>query len=142
MDWLSNLAGMAYDFTCDMRRNVRELFPFHSLWASSDDLNKRFGIEPVNQDALAIFAEEVREFTEAYVNAKMGLDIEHWQCEAVKEFADILVCGFQVLRAIGVNDIDELINGISFVIDKNDKKTHDTHSFNPETNKITRKGVL
>lgn len=139
MDWLSNLAELAYDFTCDMRRNVRELFPFHGLWESSDDLNKRFGIEPINQDVLIIFGEEVREFTEAYVNAKMGVVKDYWRKEAIDEFADVLVCGFQVLRAIGVDDVADVVAGISRTIDKNDAKTHETHEFSPDTNKIRRK---
>src|SRR5688572_16051335 len=125
MDWLENLAQLAYDFTCDMRRNVRELFPMHSLWISSGDLNERFGINPIDQDVLVIFAEEVREFTEAYTHIRIMGDTDEYRNHLVDEFADLMVVSYQVLRAGGVTDIDDIIAGISRTIDKNDAKTHE-----------------
>lgn len=140
MDWTSNLGGMMNtDSIINIFWDKLQLyFPLRALWSSSEMLNRRFGINPVNQDVLVIFSEEVREFVEAYSNYRIS-NFEGYKKDIVEEFSDVLVTGFQVMRAAGITDVNEVIEGIAKVIAKNDAKTHETHEFDPTSNKIVRR---
>jgi NTP pyrophosphatase (non-canonical NTP hydrolase) len=136
MNWISDLAETANDFAQDYSHNVERVFPLHSLWYSSDDLNERFDIDPAQQQSLVIFSEEVREFVEAYSNHKMGVGTHE---EIVGEFGDLIVVAFQLMRSAGITDIEDVIDGITKVIAKNNAKTRETHEFDPASNKIVRR---
>jgi NTP pyrophosphatase (non-canonical NTP hydrolase) len=95
---------------------------YHSTTSLLDRFNVRDGlIEP----RFKIFMEEVYEFIEASVTAKItgeALDI----AKANEEFVDVVVTGLGVLDWLGI-DYDAIENAMQTVIDKNDSKTEFTH---------------
>ncbi|MCA0457288.1 MAG: hypothetical protein LCI00_25175 [Chloroflexi bacterium] len=95
--------------------------PLRDLIRSTLDFYARFGWQPLTDDAIRVFEEEVREVTEA---AQVGTDKNH----IAEEAADVIVTLIGVCQASGV-DPEQLISQIYAVIDKNNAKTHETHVY-------------
>ena len=115
--------------------------PLAELWQSSNDLNKRFGIDPLEQDSVKIFMEECKELITAYFNYNAMFDgdtLDALNTNMVDEFADVLVTAIQMTLARGLTMYD-LRKGIERTVRKNNAKTHETHELDAETRKIRRK---
>lgn len=111
------------------------------LWNSSESLNKRFGIDPQEQDSVKIFMEECKELITAYYNYNATFsDISHstLDTDLADEFADVIVTAMQIAMARGLSVFD-LLRGIDRVVRKNDAKTSETHEIDSGSRKIRRK---
>ena len=95
--------------------------PLIDLARSTFAFHDRFGVTPTIEPASRNLLEEVHEFTEA---AKGGSEKSH----IAEEAADVFVTALGLCRAAGVG-VDQLVNQIYAVIDKNDSKSHDTHVY-------------
>src|SRR5690349_24317606 len=95
--------------------------PLRDLIRSTLAFYDRFGWQPLTNDAIRVFEEEVREVTEA---AQDGTDKNH----IAEEAADVIVTLIGVCQATGVTP-DQLIEQLYGVIAKNDAKNHDTHIY-------------
>lgn len=95
--------------------------PLRDLIRSTLRFYERFGWQPLTNDAIRVFEEEVREVTEA---AQAGIDKNH----IAEEAADVIVTLIGVCQATGVTP-DQLIEQLYAVIAKNDAKNHDTHIY-------------
>ncbi len=95
--------------------------PLRDLMHSTLDFYERFGWQPVAEDAIRVFEEEVREVTEA---AQDGTDKNH----IAEEAADVIVTLIGVCHATGVTP-EQLIEQLYVVVAKNDAKNHDTHVY-------------
>jgi NTP pyrophosphatase (non-canonical NTP hydrolase) len=95
--------------------------PLRDLIRSTLGFYERFGWQPLTNDAIRVFEEEVREVTEA---AQDGTDKNH----IAEEAADVIVTLIGVCQATGVTP-DQLIEQLYAVIAKNDAKNHDTHVY-------------
>jgi NTP pyrophosphatase (non-canonical NTP hydrolase) len=95
--------------------------PLRDLIRSTLDFYARFGLEPIVDDAIGVFEEEVGEFIEA---ARDRTDPDH----IAEEAADVIVTVIGVCDSAGI-DMDRLIGQLYAVIAKNDAKTHDTHIY-------------
>jgi NTP pyrophosphatase (non-canonical NTP hydrolase) len=97
---------------------------------STINLHKRFGVTPQLEVTLRVFQEEVDELIEA---AQQATDKQH----IAEEAADVFVTAIGMCLAAGV-DGEEIIKRTRAVIEKNDAKTHLTHTIN-ENGKIARR---
>ena len=95
--------------------------PLRDLIRSTLGFYERFGWQPLTNDAIRVFEEEVREVTEA---AQAGTDKNH----IAEEAADVIVTLIGVCQASGVEP-DQLIQQLYAVIAKNDAKNHDTQVY-------------
>ena len=95
--------------------------PLRDLIHSTLAFYERFGWQPLTNDAIRVFEEEVREVTEA---AQVGVDKNH----IAEEAADVMVTLVGVCQAAGVEP-EQLIQQVYAVIAKNNAKTHDTHVY-------------
>ena len=95
--------------------------PLLDLARSTFALHGRFEVRPTIEPASRNFLEEVHEFVEA---AKSGSERLH----IAEEAADVFVTSLGLCRAAGVG-IDELVDQIYSVIEKNDAKTLETHVY-------------
>jgi NTP pyrophosphatase (non-canonical NTP hydrolase) len=95
--------------------------PLRHLAQATLGFYARFGLKPVVADALMVFHEEVREFTEA---AQDGTSPQH----TAEEAADVIVTIIGTLHAAGIG-VEELVAQMAAVAAKNDAKTHDTHVY-------------
>lgn len=95
--------------------------PLRDLIRSTLAFYERFGWQPLTDDAIRVFEEEVREVTEA---AQVGTDKKH----IAEEAADVIVTLIGVCQASGV-DPELLIDQLYAVIAKNNAKTHETHVY-------------
>jgi NTP pyrophosphatase (non-canonical NTP hydrolase) len=95
--------------------------PLRDLIRSTLSFYERFGWQPLTNDAIRVFEEEVREVTEA---AQDGTDKNH----IAEEAADVIVTLIGVCQAAGVTP-DQLIEQLHVVVAKNDAKNHDTHVY-------------
>lgn len=103
--------------------------PLRDLMRSTLAFYERFGWQPLTNDAIRVFEEEVREVTEA---AQDGTDKKH----IAEEAADVIVTLIGVCQAAGVEP-EQLIQQVYAVIAKNDAKNHDTHIY--DDGKIRRR---
>lgn len=94
--------------------------PLRRLAASTQAFYDRFGVNPVAEDAIHVFEEEVRELIDA---VRQRDDTAHMGEEA----ADVIVTVLGVCFAAGLN-IEDVIRQIEAVIRKNDAKTFETHA--------------
>lgn len=100
------------------------------LWDSTAALHKRFNVHlDVNEQA-ALVREEMEE--------AIAAALDEPDAALAQEIADSFVVLLGLAQARGVA-LDAVREGMTAVIWKNDRKTHDTHSVNPITGKITRK---
>ncbi|MBI1281158.1 MAG: hypothetical protein GC179_23735 [Anaerolineaceae bacterium] len=95
--------------------------PLRDLIRSTLGFYERFGWQPLTDDAIRVFEEEVREVTEA---AQDGTNKAH----IAEEAADVIVTLIGVCQASGVEP-EQLIEQLYAVIAKNDAKNHDTHIY-------------
>lgn len=100
------------------------------LWDSTAALHKRFDVTLDIEAQVAL----VREETEEAIAAAL----DEPDAALAHEIADSFVVLLGLAQARGVA-LDAVREGMTAVIWKNDRKTHDTHSVNPITGKITRK---
>ena len=80
---------------------------------------RRFNVAPEPQAESQNFLEEVNELLEAVAS---GQDRDH----IAEEAADVMVTTIAICASVGVG-IDELVEQIHHVIEKNDAKTLETH---------------
>ncbi len=95
--------------------------PLRDLIRSTLSFYERFGWQPLTNDAIRVFEEEVREVTEA---AQDGKDKNH----IAEEAADVIVTLIGVCQSTGVTP-EQLIEQLYAVIAKNDAKNHETHVY-------------
>jgi NTP pyrophosphatase (non-canonical NTP hydrolase) len=93
--------------------------PLRDLAQSTYNFFRRFEVTPQPQSASQNFKEEVNELLEA---AAAGQDREH----VAEEAADVVVTIIGLYASVGIG-IDELVEQIYHVIEKNNAKTHETH---------------
>ena len=95
--------------------------PLRDLIRSTLGFYERFNWQPLTNDAIRVFEEEVREVTEA---VQAGTDKNH----IAEEAADVIVTLIGICQASGVEP-ERLIEQLYAVIAKNDAKNHDTHIY-------------
>ena len=103
-----------------------------ALAQSTAEFYARFGVQPVLDDTIQNFQEEVRELIEA---ARSAEDRHH----IAEEAADVFVTALGICFASGV-DVDLLLQQVYTVIGKNDAKSHTTHVYHD--GKIRRRSSL
>ncbi len=91
---------------------------FRDLAQGTLDFYARFDFTPTVENMTMNFQEEARELVEA---ARED-DLDH----TAEEAADVMVTAMGLCFAAGV-DVERLIKQVYAVIEKNDRKTHDTH---------------
>jgi len=104
--------------------------PLQDLIYSTLAFYERFGLQPQLEPATKVFQEEVQEFIEA---ANEGHNPQH----TAEEAADVMVTIIGLCQAAGV-DMEQLIQQVYAVIEKNNAKTYATHQINAQ-GKIARK---
>lgn len=90
-----------------------------SLWTSTHQLHRRFGVELTPRSRIDKFNEESIEFTEA---ARPSTEPD----AVAEELADVIVTGIGVLMSLNIG-VGKLEKAISAVIAKNNAKTNETH---------------
>ncbi len=95
--------------------------PLRDLIRSTLEFYARFDWQPLKDDAIRVFEEEVREVKEAALD---GTNTNH----IAEEAADVIVTLIGVCQASGVEP-EQLIDQLYAVIAKNDAKNHDTHVY-------------
>ena len=112
------------------------LKPLEDLWSSTEELFKRFDLQPTLDAQSRKFFEEIYEFTSAVTTYWVtdnvdpfteGYDIRPEIAKnAVAELTDAIVVGMALCMKLGIQ-FEQLQDAFEFVIDKNDAKTPYTH---------------
>lgn len=114
---------------------------FELLWASTEALYERFGLDAATtppSKRRRIFMEEVTELLEESAWDDASHPTARRTAEVCNEAADVVVTVMGLLQAHGIY-FDELESAIDRIINKNNAKTDATHAL--VNGKITRKQV-
>lgn len=114
--------------------HLAELSLVSRLWASSTGLLDRFNAQPSIKQASDRMMSEVLELVIA-AHDTHGASTR----DIAEEAADVVVTAINVLRAACVTE-EQFAEALESIIRKNDKKNHESHQLNVQTQGVERIG--